>query len=180
MNTEINEFLANLDLRYFLIVVLSCGAGVALKDLIKASACRNWPSVRGKITSLESDYKVRPKYPGDSVIFPLQIIIYVARIQYVFMVDNIQYTGSRFSLGRNPFSANPVKISNLLNKYKNKKDVEVYYNKNNPEDCVLENIPPAGYFVWCYGTLAVCLFLLVWLFVSIGQCVDMSRCDLAW
>ena|SRR3989338_1025260 len=157
---NLTKFFAEINLTAPLMVICVGGIVVPLYYLIKAYTCKHWPSAQGKIILSKTRCRVLGKLGGARVLS--SSIWYRANIKYIFSVIGFDYTGSQIFLN-DGWSGNATKIHVLLNKYPNEKQVTVYYNPNNPGDCVLEVNQPPEYFVWCCGTIVVCSLLLAML-----------------
>lgn len=156
---EFNELFMRFGWRYFVAALMMLLVAGALRDLRRSRICKAWPSAEGKLVSLKTDYYIRSGIfnVGIPKFFP---VIYLPTVEYVFFVDDREYSGKQFFAGPASSFLSQTAVFNLLNKYKDRKKVTVYYNSKNPNDCVLETTLPLRYFAYCYVTLGICLPLI--------------------
>jgi hypothetical protein len=137
------------------IIVGACTFYFGMNQLETAKASENWPMTKGEISSSEID-KTR-KDNRDR---------YSADITYRYTVDGTNYTGRRLSFGE-MISDNYEDAAAIVEKFPKGKDVEVYYDPQNPRDCVLEpGMKGKGIYV-IQG--AGVLFFLAGIYMIIGR-----------
>jgi hypothetical protein len=137
---------------YFL--VLLC------RSLRMGLASKNWPNVRGIVK--ESSVEEKSESEGG--------VIYRPKIIYSYRVDDCDYESDRsFSWIRSGWRK---RVANIVERYPQGSDVEVYFNPDNPSQAVLERgITPSSYIVGfgvcLIGLIAGIMFCLApWLFLN--------------
>jgi hypothetical protein len=116
--------------RYF-IYLLGALVGFAIsviyiRILLKECNVRKWKKTLGVITNNE--------------ILPIESSegeIYKFKVEYKFLVDGIDYMGNRRRVKE--WCYNQFKVEEIKKRYDVNCKVEVYYDENNPDNCVLEN-----------------------------------------
>jgi hypothetical protein len=134
-------------------------AGVILvATLVKVRAVRrakSWPSARGKVTvsRVESHERggVHKNDPERVANYPLVV--------YQFDIGGRHYSGKRVSMGESMPNAD---VESTLARYPAGASVEVFYDPENPSQCVLERDFPPG-----FGKVIGCLVA----FVLVGAAV---------
>lgn len=88
-------------------------------------------SVTGKIIKsyVEKKHKYRSVYKGHNDFYP--------RIQYEYEVDGQIYLAERIGFWNNAYNSQ-AKAETITNSYPVRKDVIVYYKKENPSEAFLE------------------------------------------
>jgi len=136
-------------------IVVMVGAMIAHK-LMQQRAARHWPSSFGRITS--SGTTTRRQGVGEDAR-----TITVPAVGYEFVAGGKTYHGSRISIGEDTGGAN---LAATLERYPAGAQVLVYYDPNDPTDCVLERDLPAGFGKGCLvllGLLVAAIAGIVWL-----------------
>lgn len=168
----------NIDLLLIGIAFLIIGILVlffGVKELIKAMVSKKWPTTIGKIVSSEvyrdtilKDVK-KAKNDGklpDSIEKFVSTQANTSRgkptyevdVFYNYSVNNIEYSSNKVSFGGEAYN-NPRFAQRIVNRYPQGKDITVYYNRDNPEESVLEP-----------GTTSACYFIIVFgfIFAAVG------------
>jgi uncharacterized protein DUF3592 len=104
-------------------------------------AMRNWSIAAGKI--LDASVQARKEWDPDSEYRTY----YNSEVVYSFLVRDQQYISDRVSFGGKyrgaVMGSTPGFVKSSLQKYPKGASVQVYYNPNNPSECVLER-PASG------------------------------------
>jgi hypothetical protein len=104
----------------------ACGGFVVFMTLrfyYKGKRSLNWLVTKGEIIQSDWEYVLNGDAPD------LEF-----KLKYKFKINEIEYIGTRLFLMTYDFDNR-----NYKKRYPLKKQVDVYYNPNNPNDCVLEN-----------------------------------------
>jgi hypothetical protein len=163
---------------FFGIVFLIAGililfAGV--RELIKAIVSKKWPTTIGKIVSSDvyrgtipkdlKKFKNNGKLPQsiDKLISKRantsrESPTYEADVFYKYFVNDIEYSSNKVSFGSSA-DDNPKNAQRIVNRYPQGKEVTIYYNRDSPEESVLEP-----------GTTFGCYFQIVFgfIFTAVG------------
>ena len=111
---------------------------------LKVRKARSW--VEGRARILTSRVEVdRHRFAGDTTK-----VTNKAAVTYAFSVGSRTFHGDRISLG----IASADQVDQTLTRYAADKEVPVYYDPVNPQDCVLERDPPASLGCIWTGTIA--------------------------
>ncbi len=123
-------------INYWAIAIFVVLVGIGLYLFVKAQKSRNqakkasqWPTTTA--TVLESDLT---EEPGRNAVGNINLA-YLLTVKYEFEVARKTYTGKRVTYGIPAF--NYIEGSNYLEGYQPGKKITVYYNPENPADCVL-------------------------------------------
>lgn len=110
---------------------------IKVKNRLLAQASNSWHSTTGRITHSE--------VIGPGIrIFGRDISLdeggkYRAKIEYEYDVNGRRYTGDKIFLDYAVSSCNYIKsCQKFVDKYPGYKTVEIFYNPNDPSECVLE------------------------------------------
>jgi hypothetical protein len=80
----------------FLALPLVLFSGIALRDILRASAARQWPVVLGRLSSAEVAFREDPEYPAHPT--------YTPQLTYEYVVDGVAYKSSRIAVSDCAFS----------------------------------------------------------------------------
>lgn len=143
---------------FFFAVGLPAGflALVAYLTLRVRKAAR-WTQGRARIT--------RAKVQVDHSHFDKTRALNKAAIAYEFTVGGKTIQGDRISIGLAPAE----RVDQTLKRYRVGAEVPVYYDPENPRDCVLERDPPVSFGCLWGGTIAVILLYAgAWMWMTTG------------
>lgn len=117
--------------RIFPLIFIVAGGSIlffGIFNIIKANNSEHWPRAEGMILSSSVEGK-RSTSSSTST--------YHAYIRYKFNVKNVVFNGTKISYG-DYGSSDSSHATKIVSKYPKNKNITVYYNDNNPEECVLE------------------------------------------
>jgi hypothetical protein len=128
-----------------LLVPIGITALVAREKLGRVQQAAGWKSVQGKVIESQvsdsvSDSRVKNK-----------LFENMPRVRYAFTANGREFTGERISFGDDTGGAN---TQATLSRYPVGKEVTVYFNPRDPEDCVLEREAPKAMLGGCLGMVA--------------------------
>ncbi|WP_162145313.1 DUF3592 domain-containing protein [Chthoniobacter flavus] len=124
---------------------------------LRVRKAAGWEEGRARIT--------RAKVQVDHAHFDKTRAINKAAIAYEFTVDGKTIQGDRISIGLAPAE----RVDQTLKRYRVGAEVSVYYDPENPRDCVLERDPPVSFGCLWGGTIAVLLLYAVgWIWMKTG------------
>jgi hypothetical protein len=144
--------------------------------LYKSVLSRSWSKTEGKIVRTHTSTK---SVPAGSSKNPRSATVYVPNVNYSFEVGNETFTGSRvnFSAEEKYFSLPEESQDHLDAVYQVNKNVEVFYNPNNPQESTLsrEYVYKFGDYQagCCCGSVGILCSLLFWL--SIRDLIKIFR-----
>jgi hypothetical protein len=124
---------------------------------LRVRKAARWTQGRARIT--------RAKVQVDHSHFDKTRALNKAAVAYEFTADGKTIQGNRISLGLAPAE----RVDQTLKRYRVGAEVPVYYDPENPRDCVLERDPPVS-FGCLWGGTAVVLFLYAsaWIWMKTG------------
>jgi hypothetical protein len=96
--------------------------GIGISEVTNMVSSKSWPTARGIVIKSEVGSSGGYYYP---------------RIKYVFHVKNKKYESINFDIA-NAQSGDPIPSKKAVKRYPAGKEVTVYYNPENPEECALE------------------------------------------
>lgn len=140
-------------------------AGKIIYKMHQLQRALAWPSAQGQIVRSESK-KVKKQREEDPTTVATQ-----PRVEYVFSVGGVEYTGKRIGVG--DIAPGSPEVDAVLERYRVGKQVPVFYNPNDPEEAVLERTAPARPTVM-YGVAAAVVlvgFAIVLTFTRMSQIV---------
>lgn len=150
-----------------IVIVLSIAA---VAKYIEVWRARSWVAARGRVTRSKPGVRERRR-PSGSKLPEDPELVNVPDIAYAFDVGDRRYTGTRISLGEDNGESD---IAGTLARYAVGREVTVYYNKDNPDEAVLEREPPRGLFAavaWLIALLTTGAILagsgIVWIESSV-------------
>lgn len=144
------------------VFLFAVGLPVAFLSLIiyltlRVRKAGQWTEGRARIT--------RAKVQVDHSHFDKTRAINKAAIAYEFTVGGKTIHGDRISIGLAPAE----RVHETLKRYRVGAEVPVYYDPQNPRDCVLERNPPVSLGCLWAGTIAVLfIYLGAWVWMNIG------------
>lgn len=150
-NSESNPALRML--RFLLMVVGSLVLIIGGAHYFTAERAQHWEKVTAEIVSAEV---VRLKYDDSRPLF-------TAKVLYKYVVDGVEYTGSRLSVSP-PRSHSPGVVKQMLAPYSSGRTVIAQVNSNKPEQVFLTTDP--DYYLMYMVAPAL---LLIALSLAIGQ-----------
>jgi len=131
---------------FFFAVGLPAGfLALILYLTLRVRKAARWTQGRARIT--------RAKVQVDHSHFDKTRAINKAAVAYEFTVGGKTIQGDRISIGLAPAE----RVDETLKRYKVGAEVPVYYDPENPRDCVLERKPPVSFGCLWGGTIAVIL-----------------------
>ena len=104
-------------------VVIACVVGPLV---YRAYQSYQWPSVEGKIVSMEYEFNHSSKYPMGDV-----------QISYEYTVGGSNYQSERVRPLSKGYRAEAVRIKNFVNEHQKGMPVKVYYDPKQPAEAVL-------------------------------------------
>ena len=118
--------------------------GVVLEQ--QARTARQWPRAEGRIGASEvEEIRLRPSTDQMTSRWRKG---YRSLVTYAFTVNGQRYVGERISFGARWEATLPSLVSGLADRYRQGNTVEVYYNPENPADCVLEPRVGGVWLIW--------------------------------
>ncbi|MGL1957151.1 MAG: DUF3592 domain-containing protein [Colwellia sp.] len=139
--------------KYLPPIILFLGIGIALvgiQSLIKAKESVNWPTAEGVVVS-SSVYDSKDRNDNSSKS------VYHAVVIYEFTVHNLQYSSNVVAFG-DYGSADSSYANDIVERYPTGENVTVYYQDNDPEECLLEpGLTAQSFFILGFGLV----FLIV-------------------
>jgi hypothetical protein len=144
------------------VLFFAMGLPVAFLALIiyltrRVRKAARWKEGRARIT--------RAKVQVDHSHFDKTRAINKAAVAYEFTVDGKTIQGDRISIGLAPAE----RVDETLKRYRVGAEVPVYYDPENPRDCVLERDPPVSFGCLWGGTVTVLLLYAgVWIWMKTG------------
>jgi len=140
----------------FIVIGGSVGA-FGTRNLIRAKASTEWPSVQGEIIKSFVDRKESHDSDGR------HSTTYHAEIQYNYSVDNSDFTGDRVAYG-DYGSSDPSHAREVVSRYPTGRKVAVYYMPGKPAESLLETgIKGQSFFLPIFGLV----FFSVGLFMAV-------------
>jgi hypothetical protein len=140
-------------------VMLALMTGIKLWELRQA---QGWMQASGRIVSSKLDVK-RHRFEGEA-----ERVENVPAVAYEFMAGGRKVIGSRIGIGDDAGGAN---TEATLKRYPRGATVTVYYDPDDPTQCVLERSGPAGLTArGCLGALAAlaAVGVAVYVFIAYG------------
>jgi hypothetical protein len=132
-----------------LVAVAACIVGIKAALLVRtAIASRNWPTVKGRVVSMEMDV-TQLQYEE----------MYTPRLVYRYRVGGQDYESSRIDLARQRRFFTQASANAVLAPYRPDGEVTVYYNPGRPSDALLQ--PGGSVASWLVMGLVVALLLLL-------------------
>ena len=133
---------------------------VAREKLGRVAQAAGWRSTQGKVIESQisdsvSDSKVQNK-----------LFENMPRVRYAFNANGRDLVGERISFGDDTGGAN---TQATLARYPVGKEVTVYFNPEDPEDCVLEREAPKGMLGGCLGMAAFAIIAVAVIAVVAGS-----------
>lgn len=136
---------------YVIIIILSIASGIAAslwgwRAIQRNRMKKHWPGVQGQISRVDQPANTSDLAP---------------HIHFRYQVDGKDYEQELAFSGD---LSSPESVKHYLEKYPTGKDVEVFYNPNNPESATLDKSIGAGdWLVFAYGIGATLLgtFLII-------------------
>jgi hypothetical protein len=134
--------------------------------LYKSVLSRSWSKTGGKIVKAQTSTKTVRTGPAKN---PRSATVYVPNVNYTFQVGSETFTGGRmnFSAEEKYFPREEESRDYLDSSYPVNKNVEVFYNPNNPRESVLsrEYVYEFGDYQagCCCGSIGILCSLLFWL-----------------
>ncbi|OHD65872.1 MAG: hypothetical protein A2176_03420 [Spirochaetes bacterium RBG_13_51_14] len=125
---------------FILFGLITIGMGIA--DVKNMVSSKSWPTAKGIVMKSEVQSSGQYFYP---------------EITYVFHVKKKKYESSNFDLS-NTQSGDPLPSKRAVKRYPAGKEVTVYYNPTNPEECALEPGFEWSVLVMMFGGGAAFLF----------------------
>jgi hypothetical protein len=126
-----------------------------IKNLYKKIQSKNWLVASGKIIAsriIETEFTFME---GGSTTG------YSYEIKYEFEINNVLYSGNKINFLKIETTSKKT-INKMLEKYKLGTNVNVYYNKNNFNDCILEpGIDVFSKIVIVFIILFILLFIII-------------------
>ena len=157
---------------FSLCVVTFAALGVAyfalhaeIPALYKSILSRSWSKTEGKITKTYTSTK---SISAGSSKTSRSATVYVPNVNYLFQVENETFTGARINFtGEEKHFRLPEESKEYLDSfYQVNKNVEVFYNPNNPQESTLsrEYVYDSGsYQTGCIcGSIGIFFGILIW------------------
>lgn len=143
---------------FFFAVGLPAGfLALILYLTLRVRKAARWKEGRARIT--------RAKVQVDHSHFDKTRALNKAAVAYEFTVDGKTIQGDRISIGLAPAE----RVDQTLKRYRVGAEVPVYYDPENPRDCVLERDPPVSFGCLWGGTIAVLLLYAgAWIWLKTG------------
>ncbi len=130
---------------------------IVTRQTLRVRKARSWWEGRARITASKVEV-VRHRFAGDATQVRNQ-----ASVAYEFNPGARLIQGERISLGERPAD----EVDEVLKRYPVGAIVPVFFNPENPDDCVLERNPPASLgCIWTGTVIAVLVYIgvvaLIW------------------
>ncbi|MGL1930582.1 MAG: DUF3592 domain-containing protein [Desulfotalea sp.] len=121
-----------------------CIVLVGIQSLIKAKESVNWPTAEGVVVSSDIyDSKDENDSASKSV--------YHAKVIYEFSVNGTLYSSDVVAFG-DYGSADESHASDIVGRYSTGENVTVYYQHNDPDECLLEpGLAVQSFFIFGFG-----------------------------
>lgn len=101
----------------------------ALKVRVTSKFAKQWPITKGSVTSCEVKEDVLRSSTGNIVN------VYYIEISYDYLVNGNPYTGNRITFGSPHYDYQSASLIN--ERFAVGKEIDVYYDQNNPAESVL-------------------------------------------
>ena len=138
-----------------------------------------WPSAKGRILTSETQARKVSRIADSEDMVQVDEVRNFASIRYAFYVGERKFHGTRIHLGEDPGN---VHLAETLKRYPRGAEVTVYYDPENPKNCVLDRDPPTpGFFVTAIGAAAAVAIGLVAILLAVNGVLEgQSLPDLNW
>lgn len=121
-----------------------CIVLVGIQTLIKAQESVSWPTVEGVVVS-SSVYDSKDRNDSSSKS------VYHAAVNYEFIVNETLYRSNVVAFG-DYGSADASHANDIVWRYQTGENVTVYYQHNDPEECLLEpGLTAQSFFILIFG-----------------------------
>ena len=101
--------------------------GLMVYNMNKTDPKKSWPKVKAKIT--KSDFRSRVVYTDRSSYTKYDLII-----EYSYEIDGQKFINISYSNTDNIKSGSFSEIKGLANQYQVDKEIDIFYNSNNPQE----------------------------------------------
>jgi len=132
---------------------------VAREKLGRIRQAASWQSAPGKV--IES--QISDSIPDSTI--RNELFENMPRVRYAFAADGRNFVGERISFGDDTGGAN---TQATLARYPVGREVTVYFNPGDPEDCVLEREAPKGLLGGCLGIAAFAIVAVAIIVAAAG------------
>jgi len=143
---------------------------LGIQSFNKARASTNWPEAEGKIisSSVESHTSEKTGSSRDrsrSRGGTTTTTTYKAEVFYEYTVDGKTYNGNRVAYG-NVSTSSPSRARRIVDRYPEGKEISVYYQPDDPEECLLEpGMKLQTLFLPGFGLIFLCAGVAMFIFL---------------
>jgi hypothetical protein len=133
------------------IIIGPLGIYKGIRDALRLNAAKGWPIAKGEVIKSEAiRTSGNQSGPGQNST------VFTPRIRFKYGIDNKEYESDKITWGGTWGSNTGNYCEVMLQAYPVGKKIDVYYNPNNPNDCIIQLRYSFGMAIpWIAGILFV-------------------------